>query len=33
MRFERSSESGWAVISVVVDVQRTTLGLDAKKRP
>eukprot|EP01046_Picozoa_sp_COSAG06_P067345 COSAG06_NODE_17415_length_942_cov_1.571767_1_plen_24_part_10 len=23
----------WAVISVVVDVQRTTLGLDAKKRP
>ena len=23
----------WAVISVVMDVQRTTLGLDAEKRP
>ena len=31
--FQMNSESVCAVISVVMDVQRTTLGLDAEKRP
>ena len=31
--FRISFESVYAAISVVMDVQRTTLGLDAEKRP